>query len=65
MSQVRHLHPVAQPASGWVNNSDPAKDTKLNILKKHDDRWNIAGYLAQLKANGYTYQSTLYQTAVA
>ena len=56
--------PVAQPASGWVNNSDPAKDTKLNILKKHDDRWNIAGYLAQLKANGYTYQSTLYQTAV-
>ena len=43
--------PVAQPASGWVNNSDPAKDTKLNILKKHDDRWNISGYLAQLKAN--------------
>jgi hypothetical protein len=56
--------PAAQPASGWVNNSDPAKDTKLNILKKHDDRWNISGYLSQLKANGYTYQSTLYQTAV-
>jgi hypothetical protein len=56
--------PAAQPASGWVNNADPAKDTKLNILKKHDDRWNISGYLSQLKANGYTYQSTLYQTAV-
>jgi hypothetical protein len=55
---------AAQPASGWVNNSDPAKDTKLNILKKHDDRWNISGYLSQLKANGYTYKSTLYQTAI-
>ena len=57
--------PAAQPASGWVNNSDPAKDMKLNILKKHDDRWNISGYLAQLKANGYIYQSSLYQTATS
>ncbi len=56
---------AAQPASGWVNNSDPAKDTKLNILKKHDDRWNIAGYLPLLQAKGYTYQSSLYQTAVS
>lgn len=55
--------PIAQPASGWVFNSDPKKDVKLNILKKHDDRWNIAPYLAQLQANGYTYQSSLYQTA--
>jgi hypothetical protein len=29
--------PAAQPASGWVNNPNPAKDTKLNILRKHDD----------------------------
>jgi hypothetical protein len=57
--------PVAEPASGWVNNSEPAKDVKLNILKKHDDRWNISGYLQQLKNNGYTYQSRLYQTAVS
>src|SRR5271157_4706575 len=57
--------PAAQPASGWANNPDPAKDIKLNILKKHDDRWNIAGYLAPLKANGYTYQSSLYQTAIS
>lgn len=56
--------PAAEPASGWVNNSDPLKDPKLNILKKHDDRWNIQPYLAQLAANGYNYQSTLYQTAV-
>ena len=55
--------PAAQPASGWVNNPDPLKDTKLNILKKHDDRFNIQPYLAQLAANGYNYQSSLYQTA--
>lgn len=30
---------AALPASGWVNNSNPAKDTKLNILRKHDDRF--------------------------
>jgi hypothetical protein len=57
--------PAAEPATGWVNNSDPAKDMKFNILKKHDDRWNIAGYLPQLKKNGYTYQSTLYTTATS
>ena len=56
--------PNAQPAGGWVNNSDLAKDVKLNILKKHDDRWNISPYLSQLKANGYVYQASLYQTAV-
>lgn len=55
----------AMPASGWVNNSDPAKDVKFNILKKHDDRWAIGSYLSQLKTNGYTYQSSLYQTAVS
>jgi len=55
---------VAEPAGGWINNPDPAKDIKLNILKKHDDRWNVAQYLSQLKANGYIYQSSLYQTAV-
>lgn len=54
----------AKPASGWVNNPDPAKDVKFNILKKHDDRWAISKYLPQLKTNGYTYQSSLYQTAM-
>lgn len=56
---------AAEPASGWVYNSDPAKDPKLNILKKHDDRWNISNFLPQLAKNGYTYQSSLYQTAVS
>lgn len=30
---------AAQPEAGWVNNSDPAKDVKLNILRKHDARF--------------------------
>jgi hypothetical protein len=57
--------PAAMPAGGWVNNPDPAKDAKLNILKKHDDRWPISQYLSQLQANGWTYQSSLYQTAIS
>ena len=32
-------NPAAMPSSGWVNASDPARDTKLNILRKHDDRF--------------------------
>jgi len=55
--------PYAKPAAGWENNSNPNVDTKLNILKKHDDRWNITAYLGQLQRAGYNYQSSLYQTA--
>lgn len=57
--------PAAMPATGWVNNPDPSKDAKLNILKKHDDRWPISQYLSQLQTLGWTYQSSLYQTAVS
>jgi len=53
----------AQPAAGWVNDPDPAKDVKLNILKLHDDENDIAPYLAALATKGYTYQASLYQTA--
>ncbi len=28
---------AAKPAAGWVFNSDPGKDMKLNILRQHDD----------------------------
>ena len=56
--------PAAMPETGWVNNPDPLKDTKLNILKKHDDRWNIRPYLAELQTLGWTYRPSLYQTAV-
>jgi len=54
---------AAQPSAGWENDPDPARDVKLNTLKKHDDRWNISGYLAELKTKGYIYQASLYQTA--
>lgn len=56
---------AAEPASGWVYDSDPLKDPKLNILKKHDDKWPISKYLTQLEAKGYTYQSSLYETAIS
>ncbi len=55
--------PAAQPASGWENNPDPAKDVKLNILKLHDQKNDITSYLSALATNGYTYQASLYQTA--
>ena len=57
--------PNAMPASGWVNNPNPLKDPKLNILKKHDERWDIKPYLPQLQASGYNYKSTLFQTATS
>jgi hypothetical protein len=53
----------AKPRNGWENDPDPNKDTKYNILKKHDDRWDITFTLPYLQQNGYYYQSTLYQTA--
>ena len=55
--------PAAEPARGWVNDPDPWRDTKLNILRKHDDRFDISPYLAQLRANGYKYRRTLFATA--
>jgi len=56
--------PYAKPAEGWENNSNPAVDVKLNILKKHDDRWTITSQmLSQLEQMGYNYQASLYQTA--
>lgn len=53
----------AKPNAGWENDADPAKDTKYNILKKHDDRWDIRFTLPYLQQAGYNYQSTLYQTS--
>ena len=53
----------AKPALGWENNSDPAKDVKLNILKRHDQFVDATPYLPQLRTMGYVYQKSLYQTA--
>jgi hypothetical protein len=55
--------PYAKPRAGWENDPDPAKDVKLNILKKHDDRFRVIYYLAYLKHMGYTYLPSLYTTA--
>jgi hypothetical protein len=30
---------AARPANGWVNDPDPVRDVKLNILRKHDERF--------------------------
>ena len=46
---------AALPAGGGVNNADPAKDVKLNILRKHDQRWkNNALFLSASAALGYS-----------
>ncbi len=56
-------NPGAQPKAGWENNPDPNKDTRFNILKRHDDQENVSSLLPALAAKGYNYQSSLYQTA--
>jgi hypothetical protein len=55
----------AEPRHGWVNNPDPSKDTKLNILRLHDDRFSITAFLQPLEAKGYHYKSTLEATATS
>ena len=32
-----NTNPAAEPKAGWVNDPDPARDVKLNILRRHDD----------------------------
>ncbi len=53
----------AQPSGGWENNANSEKDYKFNILKLHDDKHDITSRLSALQQKGYTYQSSLYQTA--
>ena len=53
----------AKPNAGWVNNADAQKDYKENILRLHDDKHNIASYISALQAKGYTYETSLAQTA--
>jgi hypothetical protein len=46
---------AARPANGWVNHTDAAKDVKLNILRKHDDKFkNSALYAAGATKFGYS-----------
>jgi hypothetical protein len=56
----------AMPSSGWENNTDKLKDYKLNILKLHSEKHTIsASILSELSSKGYSYQSSLYDTAKA
>jgi hypothetical protein len=46
--------PAARPSTGWVNDPNPLKDVKRNILKLHDEK-NISNplYTTALATNGY------------
>lgn len=55
--------PYAKPRMGWENDPDPAKDVKLNILRKHDDRVRVIYWLVLLKRFGYSYLPSLHDTA--
>ncbi len=50
----------AKPSSGWVNNTDPEKDFKLNILKLHDEKFPnaVKDNFASLQTKGYNYSKT-------
>ncbi|MEO8083928.1 MAG: Ig-like domain-containing protein [Ardenticatenales bacterium] len=55
---------AARPEDGWVNNPDPERDYRLNVLRRHDDRHRgDAIYTAGLAANGYL-ASGLYDTVL-
>ncbi len=54
---------ATRPTNGFVNDPDPNKDYKYNILRLHDQKHDISSYLADLKNRGYSYQASLEQTA--
>jgi hypothetical protein len=57
---------AAQPSSGWVNNADMAKDVKLNILRKHDDRFKTnTTFVAASAARGYSALGLEAQSAIS
>jgi hypothetical protein len=57
--------PGAQPLAGWVNDPDPQRDMRLNILRLHDDREGVRDtYKSALATAGYN-ASGLYATATA
>ena len=48
---------AAMPKAGWVNNADPEKDYKFNILRLHDEKNPdaVTKNAAALQAKGYNY----------
>ncbi len=56
---------AARPAAGWVNDPNPVRDYRLNVLRLHDDRQaGSSTYAAALAATGYS-ASGLYASATA
>ncbi|MBI5374605.1 MAG: hypothetical protein HZA77_04160 [Candidatus Schekmanbacteria bacterium] len=56
--------PDAQPAAGWVNDPDPTRDYRLNILRLHDERQAAnTDFQNALTTKGYN-ASGLYATVV-
>ena len=54
---------AARPAAGWVNDPNPQRDYRLNVLRLHDDRQGgSAAYTSALATVGYS-ASGLYPTA--
>ena len=57
--------PRAQPVAGWVNDPDPQRDMRLNILRLHDDReGGTPAFQQALTMAGYN-ASGLFATATA
>jgi hypothetical protein len=55
---------AAQPASGWVQDPDPARDYKLNILRLHDDfHLGLPRYATLLRQAGYSAAGLYAQVA--
>ncbi|MEI6083503.1 MAG: Ig-like domain-containing protein [Verrucomicrobiota bacterium] len=58
--------PDARPSAGWVNDPNPGRDYRLNILRLHDDRqWtnHASLYAAALASNSFN-TAGLYATVV-
>ncbi len=54
------LAPKAKPSTGWVNDADPEKDFKYNVLRLHDERMPtaVSDHLAELQSKGYDYNAS-------
>ncbi len=56
---------AARPIAGWVNDPDPIRDYRLNILRLHDDRQaGNSTYVTALSQAGYS-STGLYDTVIS
>ncbi len=50
----------AMPKAGWVNQMDPDRDYKMNILRLHDEKQaGVPAYASALQAKGYSSSGLL------